>query len=283
MKDSIMLRKLKPNSWALALFATIVTPALADQLPLWEAGAGISVIQFPDYRGADERQFYVLPIPYFVYRGDFLKVDRNKIRGLFFARDWAELDMSISGSVPVKSSENDARRGMNDLDPTLEFGPTFNIHLHKSKDENVELDLRLPLRTVFATDLSYVRQTGWVFEPRLNLDLRNTLLGAGWNVGIAGGPMFATRKNHQYFYGVDGAFATPQRSAFDAKGGYAGTQLLAAVSKRYPKFWVGGFASWTHLGGAAYEDSPLVKTKNSFATGIAISWIFKESKVLVEA
>jgi MipA family protein len=186
-------------------------------------------------------------------------------------------------SVPVKSSENDARRGMNDLDPTLEFGPTFNIHLHKSKDEKVEFDLRLPLRTVFATDLSYVRQTGWVFEPRLNLDLRDTFLGPGWNVGLAAGPMFATRKNHQYFYGVDGPFATPQRSAFDAKGGYAGTQLLAAVSKRYPKFWVGGFASVTNLSGAAYQDSPLVKTKNSFAAGIAISWIFKESKVLVEA
>ena len=157
------------------------------------------------------------------------------------------------------------------------------IHLHKSKDENAELDLRLPLRTVFATDLTYVRQTGWVFEPRLNLDLRNTLLGPGWNVGLAAGPMFATRKNQQFFYGVDGAFATPQRPAYDAKGGYAGTQFLAALSKRYPKYWIGGFASVTDLSGAAYQDSPLVKTKNSFATGIAISWIFKESEVFVEA
>ena len=95
--------------------------------------------------------------------------------------------------------------------------------------------------------------------------------------------MFATRKNHQYFYGVDSAFATPQRSAYDAKGGYAGMQFLAAVSKRYPKYWVGGFMSWTNLSGAAYEDSPLVKTKNSFAAGVAISWIFKESKQLVES
>ena len=86
--------------------------AAADSFPLWEAGAGVSLIQFPDYRGSDERQLYALPIPYFVYRGDFLKVDRQKIRGLFFTRDWAELDFSLSGSVPVKSSKNDARRGM---------------------------------------------------------------------------------------------------------------------------------------------------------------------------
>jgi MipA family protein len=278
-----MREKLKLSPRMLLFFTALALPAAADQLPLWEAGAGVSMIQFPHYRGSDEYKFYALPIPYFVYRGDFLKVDRQKIRGLFFTRDWAELDMSFSGSVPVKSSENEARRGMNDLDPTLEFGPTFNIHLHKSKDQHTELDLRLPLRTVFATDLTYARQTGWVFEPRLNLDLRNNFLGPGWNIGLAAGPMFATRKNHQYFYGVDNAFATPQRPAYNAKGGYAGAQLLAAVSKRYPKFWVGGFASWTNLNGAAYEDSPLIKTKNSFAAGVAISWIFKESKQLVEA
>ena len=278
-----MFRKLQPSAWALLSVAMSAVPVRADQLPRWEAGAGLSVIQFPHYRGSDESKVYALPVPYFVYRGDFFKVDRQKIRGLLYTRDWAELDMSLGASVPVKSSENEARRGMNDLDPTLEFGPTFNIHLRKSEDNNVKLDLRLPLRTVFATDLTYAKQTGWVFEPRLNLDLRNTMLGAGWKVGLAAGPMFATRKNHQYFYGVDSAFATPQRSAYDAKGGYAGTQLLAAVSKRYPKCWIGGFAAWTNLNGAAYEDSPLLKSKNSFAAGIAVSWIFKESKVLVEA
>jgi MipA family protein len=270
-------------AWFAPLLACLPGFASADQLPLWEAGAGVSLIQFPDYRGSDERQFYVLPVPYFVYRGDFLKVDRQKIRGLFFSRDWAELDFSISGSVPVKSSENDARRGMDDLDPTLEFGPSFNIHLHQSRDSRVELDLRLPLRTVFATDLRSFRQTGWVFEPRINLDLRDTLLGAGWNVGLAAGPLFATRRNNQYFYGVESGFVTPARSAYQANGGYGGMQFLAAVSKRYPKFWVGGFASLTNLNGAAYEDSPLVRTKNSFATGVAISWIFKESKTMVEA
>jgi len=270
-------------AWFAPFLAVLSLNATADKFPLWEAGAGISLIQFPDYRSSDERQFYVLPIPYFVYRGDFLKVDRQKIRGLFFSRDWAELDFSISGSVPVKSSENDARRGMDDLDPTLEFGPTFNIHLQKNLDNSLELDLRLPLRTVFATDLRSFRQTGWVFEPRLNLDIRNKLFGPGWNVGLAAGPLFATRRNNQYFYGVDSAFATPSRPAYQPKGGYAGTQLLAAVSKRYPKFWVGGFTSWTNLNGAAYENSPLVKTKNSFAAGVAISWIFSESKTMVEA
>ena len=255
----------------------------ADQLPLWEAGAGVAAIDFPDYRGSDERQFYLLPVPYFVYRGEFLKVDRQKIRGLFFTRDWAELDMSFSGTVPVKSDKNRARRGMADLDPTFEVGPTFNMHLYKSKDRNTELDLRLPLRTVFSTDFSNLRQAGWTFEPKLNLDLRNTSLGPGWNLGLSAGPLFGTRKYHQYFFGVDSLYATADRPAYNAKSGYGGTQLLTAVSKRYDKFWVGGFASWTSLHSAVYEDSPLVKQKQNFALGLAVSWVFKESSTKVEA
>ena len=255
----------------------------ADQLPLWEAGAGVAAIDFPDYRGSDERQFYLLPVPYFVYRGEFLKVDRQKIRGLFFTRDWAELDMSFSGTVPVKSDKNRARRGMADLDPTFEVGPTFNMHLYKSKDRNMELDLRLPLRTVFSTDFSNLRQAGWTFEPKLNLDLRNTSLGPGWNLGLSAGPLFGTRKYHQYFFGVDSLYTTADRPAYNAKSGYGGTQLLTAVSKRYDKFWVGGFASWTSLQGAVYEGSPLVKQKQNFAVGVAVSWVFKESSTKVEA
>lgn len=257
--------------------------AHADQLPLWEAGVGIAAINFPDYRGSEERQSYLLPVPYFVYRGDFLKVDRQKIRGLFFTRDWGELDMSFSGTVPVKSDKNDARRGMVDLDPTFEVGPTFNMHLFKSKDSNMELDLRLPLRTVFSTDFSNLHQAGWTFEPKLNVDLRNTWLGPGWNLGLSAGPLFGTRKYHQYFFGVDSQYATADRPAYHAKSGYGGTQLLAAVSKRYDKFWVGGFVSWTNLQGAAYEDSPLIKQTQNFAMGIAVSWVFKESSTTVEA
>ena len=37
--------------------------ATAEQKPLWEAGAGFGVVNFPDYRGSDERSSFALPIP----------------------------------------------------------------------------------------------------------------------------------------------------------------------------------------------------------------------------
>jgi hypothetical protein len=54
-------------------------------------------------------------------------------------------------------------------------------------------------------------------------------------------------------------------------------QFLAAVSKRYPRFWVGGFARYDTLRGAAFEESPLVTSKRYVAAGVAISWILGES------
>jgi outer membrane scaffolding protein for murein synthesis (MipA/OmpV family) len=94
--------------------------------------------------------------------------------------------------------------------------------------------------------------------------------------------MFADDRYHQYFYGVEPAFATASRPAYNAAGGYAGTQFLVSLSKRFRKFWVGGFARWDTLSGAVFTDSPLVKTHQYFAAGIALAWMLGESETRVE-
>lgn len=250
----------------------------ARDVPLWEAGAGVAVLDFPDYRGADERHTYVLPVPYLVYRGEFLKVDRQKIRGLFYKSEKAELDVSLNGSVPVKSADNRARQDMADLDPTLEIGPSLNLFLLHSESNKAHLDLRLPVRPAFDINARYL---GYVFQPQLNLDVRDLGGNAGWNLGLAAGPIFADQRYHQHFYGVGLADATATRPAYTARGGYAGSQIISALSKRYSHYWVGGFVKWDTLQGAVFEESPLVKSKQNFTAGFAISWVFAESKITV--
>jgi len=254
----------------------------AEQLPLWEAGVGVAAISLPDYRGSNERQAWVLPYPYIVYRGEFLQADERRVRGLFFKSDRLELDVSVNGSVPVDSNENDARRGMPDLDATLEIGPALNVLLMQSERRKSRLELRLPVRAVLASDFSYVRQVGWVFHPHLNLDVADPLGYGGWNLGLLAGPLVTDRRYNRYFYGVEAPFATANRPAYGAGGGYAGTQFIAALSKRYRQFWVGGFVKWDTLSGAAFADSPLVKDKQSVAAGFSIAWILGESKTRVE-
>ncbi|MBA2689338.1 MAG: MipA/OmpV family protein [Burkholderiales bacterium] len=267
---------------ALALLCLLPVSSPGAQFPLWEAGAGVAAISFPDYRGSNERQSYFLPVPYFVYRGDFLKVEDHRVRGMFYRSDKAEVDVSINGSVPVKSEDNEARRGMPDLDPTLEVGPSLNFFLHRAPDKKYKLDLRLPLRAVIASDFSHVKHVGWILQPNLNIDVRD-FPAAGWHLGLLGGPVFGDRRYHQYIYGVEPAHVTGERPAYNARGGYAGSQFIAALSKRYPNYWVGGFLKWDTLNGAVFADSPLVKSKRYFTGGIAVSWVFSRSKTKVEA
>jgi outer membrane scaffolding protein for murein synthesis (MipA/OmpV family) len=263
--------------------SVISTAARAEQLPLWELGAGPAGISFPQYRGSDERTNYVLPAPYFVYRGEFLKADRQRVRGLFYKSEYAEVDISTSGSVPVKSKDNRARTGMPDLDPSLELGPSLSLSLDRSADGRRTLEVRLPLRVVLASDFKRVHYEGWLFQPQLNWDNADFMGTHGLNLGLVVGPVFGSAKYHQYFYKVDPAFATPTRPAYQAHGGYGGTQFIGALSRRFSDFWVGGFVKYDYLRGAAFDDSPLTRSKSGVSAGLAVLWVFAESKTKVEA
>ena len=129
-----------------AVLALSTPGAHAEEKPLWEFGLGAGAIAFPDYRGSDEARVYPVPVPYFVYRGPFLKADRDGLRGKLFNREYVELDLSVGATIPVNSSDNAARRGMPDLKPTLELGPSVEVHLWRSADRDVKFDLVMPLR-----------------------------------------------------------------------------------------------------------------------------------------
>ena len=251
--------------------------ARAELLPLWEAGAGVAGISFPDYRGSARHRSYLLPVPVFIYRGDVFQVDREKVRGLVFKSDNAELDVSINGSVPIKSNDNPVRSGMPDLDPTLEIGPSLNVKLADSQD--ARLTLRLPLRAVIASDFRLVHSAGVLANPNLNLDLKAV---QGWRLGLVAGALVADRKYHDYFYGVAPEYARPGRAAYRAPGGYSGAQFIAALSRRFDPVWVAGFVKYDVLNRAAFEASPLVERRNNFSTGIAVTWVFARSATLVQ-
>ena len=252
------------------------TRAQASEQPLWELGVGATALSFPDYRGSDQTRGYVLPIPYVVYRGEFLKADRHGLRGIFFDNENVEINASVGASFPVDSSDNDARRGMPDLKPTVEVGPAIDLTLWRAPDRGMKLTMRLPVRAGFTVQRS-PEYIGWLFSPRLNLDIENVGGLQGWNLGLLASPSYGDRRFHRHFYSVSSEYATPSRPAYEARDGYNGTQFLVALSKRFPRYWVGGFARYDTLGGAAFEDSPLVRTRGYFAAGVAVSWIFAES------
>ena len=245
--------------------------------PLWELGAGLGLLQMPDYRGSNENRFYLLPYPYLVYRGDFLKVDEQRVTGQIFKTDRILLDFSGFGAVPVKSSNNSARAGMEDLDPTFELGPALKIKLWESKEDKFKLSLSLPVRAFFSTDFSSVRREGWVFSPRINFVKDDLIPDTGLNLGMSVGSMFADSGYHAYYYTVEPAYATPARPAYSAGGGYSGSTLTLGLGKSYKQFNFNAFVSTDFLQGASFEDSPLVKRETSIMSGVSVSWVFFKS------
>jgi len=254
-------------------------PTMAKEEPLLEVGLGIGAIAFEDYRGSSTTHAYPLPIGYLLYNGDFLKADRDGVRGLLFNQSWVELNLSGNLTTPVKNDRE--RSGMPDLRSTVEAGPSLDFHLLKSADGKVKFDLRLPVRAAFTVQ-AVPKYTGWTFNPRLALDLKDPAGFTGWNVGLMTGPLFADRRYHDYFYSVAEEYATDSRPAYQASAGYAGFQTLGAISKRFPKFWVGAYARYDTLDGAVFADSPLVQKNSYWSAGFGISWIIHTSTRMVE-
>jgi MipA family protein len=260
-----------------AVVALSMPTAHAEEKPLWEFGLGAGAIAFPDYRGSDEGRVYPVPVPYFVYRGPILKADRDGLRGKLLNRDYVELDLSVGATIPVNSEDNAARRGMPDLKPTLELGPSVEVHLWRAADRDVKFDLVMPLRVPITLESS-PQSLQWIFAPRFNIDFENVGGPGGWNVGGGIGPVFAADKFHEYFYSVPAQFATPERPEYHADGGYSGMHVLAAVSRRFPKYWFGAFLRYDWLGGAEFANSPLMRRENYLAGGFGFAWMLGESK-----
>jgi outer membrane scaffolding protein for murein synthesis (MipA/OmpV family) len=254
-------------------------PAQAKEEPLWEFGLGVGALAFEDYRGSNSTHAYPIPVPYFVYNGKFLKADKDGVRGTLFNQDRIEINLSFNATTPVRNDRE--RSGMPDLRSTVELGPSVNLHLWRSSDARVKFDLRMPLRAALTVEAA-PKMIGWTFTPQFALDVADPVGFVGWNLGLLTGPLFAERRYHEYFYSVARQYATGSRSIYTADGGYAGTQLLTALSKRYPKFWVGAYMRYDTLSGAAFADSPLVQRKSYWSAGFGIAWMINESSQLVE-
>ena len=254
--------------------------AAAAMLPQWELGVGFGGLWMPDYRGSDEVRGYLLPFPYVIYRLEWLKVDRDGVRSTLFDSKRAEVNISMNATPPVRSKNNRAREGMSDLRPMVEFGPLLNLHLWRSSDGRVRLDLRLPVRAAITVESS-PREAGINASPFLNIDV-DGIAGKPWQLGVLAGPIFGTHRHHQYFYGVSDSEARADRPAYNARGGYAGTQFLASLSRRFNKVWFGAYARCDTLHGAVFDDSPLVRRQSYASAGFAVAWVLGQSSKLVE-
>ena len=252
--------------------------AKADELkPTWEVGLALGGQYLADYRGSSSYNARVLPVPFFIYRGNRIKLDRRGLRGdLLDSKAW---EVNISGEVSLAGGqeENALRSGMIQLDPTFEVGPSFNIAL----DGNVKDDgwlLRLPVRTVFAAgpNVNGVEYVGYLFNPKITYE--NDPGGDAWRFRTSLGFSYGSELYHDYYYQVDSAFVSEARPFFNAKAGYSGSYFKAGVSKRSASWRYGVSIRYDNISGTDFSESPLVETDHYFSVSFILAKFLWASK-----
>ncbi|QQP93294.1 MipA/OmpV family protein (plasmid) [Skermanella sp. TT6] len=240
--------------------------------PLFEIGIGGGFGLVPDYPASEQSHVQGAALPFVIYRGDVLRASREGLQGRVYRSDRVTLEISLEGALGSSADDNDAREGMPDIDLLGEIGPGLRINLLRNADRTDRVDLTLPLRGVFSTDLSRVEYRGLVFAPDIAY-AKYGLFDRDDRLRISVGPIFATSHLMDYYYQVDPRFARPGRPAYDAEAGYLGsrlqTSLTMPVTDRISVF--GAFRGEV-FSGSANEDSPLYKRDVNLSVGAGLTF-----------
>jgi len=242
------------------------------EVPRWEIGVVGGGGWTPHYPAAEQSGGAVGTSPYLIYRSRYLRIgEGGLVSGRIVKTERLNITASISGSLPARSRNNRAREGMPDLDTLFEIGPQVVITVYKEPDRD-SVSLKLPLRAVVSTDFSSLDYRGLVFQPRLSYR-REHLVRTALAASLGFGPTFASGLLMNYFYDVPPRYASPDRPAYEAGGGYLGSDLTASLSYRFSeRFKLSLGTEFSYYEGAANDDSPLHRSHTGIKAGIGFVW-----------
>ena len=244
-------------------------------LPLWEAGLFAGGATQPAYLGADERSSLLLGLPFIVYRGEYLRIDRGTVGVRAIKTPRTELDIGFAASLGSRAEDIEARRGMDDLGMLLEFGPRLKINLGEIGDGKRDSRIQIPVRGVFDVN-DHLRYRGIAYELQWVSDME---LPANWIVTSNLGALFGDQQLVDTFYRVAPAEATAVRPAYDAKSGLIALRATLLASRLFiPEARFFSFLRFDSVAGAANQDSPLVRRETGWTLGIGLAWTLAQSE-----
>ncbi len=261
------------NYFLRILFITLViftNQLQAKQSRELKLGGGLGFISVPEYIGSSSQRQYTLPYPYIYYKSDDITIEKNMLFGHLYNKKDFLINLSISGTLPVKSDFSSLRYNMKQLDPTLEVGPNF-IYKLVNFNEKSFLSIQLPLRAVWSIDFPTIQDEGFVTNPNLHL---KHYLGKTFKIELSTGPTYATKEYYNYFYEVKTEDVTANRTEYHSKTGYGGWKSTVGLSCEKNKIWYGAFVRYYDLKNTTFVDSPLVEENHALFYGMAMSYIF---------
>jgi len=255
-----------------SLLFSFIKTSHSEEKPLYEIGLIGSYFYLPHYRGSNEYEHKVLPLPYFVYRGKFLKSKEGKLRVGLNHHKWSYgLSFYV---VPPMNKDTYSRRGMNELGAVLEVGPSLTYQWKKEANYECYHSIKsrvstaLPdLRARYA-GIQVELSTGVKYQLSRKQKLQFNLTG-----------LWSNNKKNDYFYSVNQDDVLNDRPAYDSNHGYGGVALDAIYTKEInSKQKIISFIRLDNTSGAVFEDSPLLKEKNNISFGVLYIYKLFKSK-----
>ncbi len=251
----------------LVTFSLLGISLEASELDL---GVGIGAMYYPDYLGSDQTNTLFIPYPYVSYKSENLEIDGNGVDAELFDIKNLSLRLSLSGSLPVKSSG--AREGMSDLDPSFEVGPALVYSLYEKDGLSLKLDM--PIRAVISSDFKGLDYRGYISDPKLSIEYD---FSDGYNFQLHTGGVFADSRYHNYIYGVGLNDVSEDRYLYKTDAGYSGYKTSMGIEKKFEKLWLGAFVRHYSLTGSIFSHSPLVSKNSAIYGGIFVAYLFDKS------
>ena len=246
---------------------------------LWEMRVAGFARYGPAYPASDESQVNVVPLPFPIYRGRFLRIgdDTEKpVRTRIFRRDRIKLDLDFGLNFPVDSNDIDVRIGMPDLDLLAEVGPELELQFSRGFWGG---DAFLALQARGAVSLDGLDPTWRGMVISAELKHKRPLGSSRTQLLTRLTPEFASNDYMDFFYGVAPEYALPGRPAYQASSGYLGTKLSFVIKHEFSStFEVLTGLRFGFYSGANNRASTLFTTDTTSGAYLAFLWKFWESE-----
>lgn len=253
---------------------------LEDVQPLYEYGVGAIGLNIPDYPGSKRNQFRVIPFPWFIYRGDYLKADDEGTRAPLLSSKHHETGLGFYFNFPVDSQDHKTRRGMPDLDFLVGLGPRFMLRIISDHPSH-RFNFSVSTGGVYSTDFRRrFRSRGLFIQSGFNYWYQWT----GWKTMLFSGLRFrfGSAGLNRYFYGVRPVDATPDRPVYKARPGLVESSLSLGLGTNIKGFFIFSGISWRNLDLSENKVSPLVETNNNLGFVLGMVWTFMESEEKIQ-
>lgn len=247
----------------------------STSLPLWEAGLFAAGITQPAYPGADEGASLLLGLPFVIYRGEYLRIDRGSVGVRAIKTPRTEVDIGFGASLGSRAEDIEARRGMDDLGMLLEFGPRLKINLGDVSEGQSSSRIQLPVRAVFDVN-DHFKYRGIAYELQWVTDME---FPSDWNVTSNLGAVFGDQQLADTFYRVAPGEATSVRPAYNARSGLIALRATVLASRLFtPDMRIVSYLRFDSVQAGANHASPLVRRDTGWTIGLGLAWTLAQSE-----